>query len=299
MINMILTTDGFNGTVTTFTDVYTELSKRGRRVCLNILYKQPWGTTLNQVLGVRDFTQLVRRFTGCQDVRVLPYSPTIAKKLITAEGDLTMVCRDTLVATLMVHDPPVPNRLMLMYPLLVRAAWGHEPWSLTSFNELLIRHDVVVVGNDVNRRWVTNQVRYMRWRPGFARRRIDVLRTLPVQSTVALSTATYDHHRRYGTLTAFDHLRYLYRRREVGPGLTYENIGKLMFEFLLCGRTVHYSPAGKLMDDGLTEMLARFNVDDDVEQELTIPVDVLENELLDGPFDQLADIIDASQHRRR
>ena len=46
--------------------------------------------------------------------------------------------------------------------------------------------------------------------------------------------------------------------------------GKLIFEFLYFGKQVHYSPINKQFDDGLTDYLSLFNIDDNKEQDLNI-----------------------------
>lgn len=282
----------FSGVVTTFADVCTELRLRGHTVELYMLYPlkvEGWERAYG---GRQVLTDALRRFTPCRDVHVLPHTAELVRRLMakgTQRGPV-VVDRTALLALRGWSRELGPGRPVLLYPLLVRAARGLEPWTLAEFNDLLTTHRVVTVGNRVNRRWATGG-EYVHWPVGLARARVDLLRRLSVDRRPTLTTDEYNAVRNRGALTAFEHRRYVYRRREVGPGLTYENIGKLLFEFLLCGKTVHYSPVGKLMDDGLTEMLARVGVDDAVEQELTVPMDVLESTLLDAPFDQLSALL--------
>jgi hypothetical protein len=49
-----------------------------------------------------------------------------------------------------------------------------------------------------------------------------------------------------------------------------ENIGKMIFEFSALGKKVYYSPLNKTHDDGLTEYLRLFNIDDSFEQRICI-----------------------------
>jgi hypothetical protein len=49
-----------------------------------------------------------------------------------------------------------------------------------------------------------------------------------------------------------------------------ENIGKMIFEFSALGKKVYYSPLNKTHDDGLTEYLRLFNIDDSFEQQINI-----------------------------
>ena len=46
--------------------------------------------------------------------------------------------------------------------------------------------------------------------------------------------------------------------------------GKLLFEFLYFRKQVHYSPVNKCFNDGLTDYLSLFNIDDNIEQDINI-----------------------------
>ena len=292
-VTMIITVTGFNGAVTTFTDACVELRARGVDADLYVLcLARPSGSVNEVCRPMRSFiVDALRTFTVGVNAHVLPFDQTFARRLLTAAAERgpVVICRDTLMH-LLPREQRCVRHLVLLYPLLVRAARGVENWTLAAFNDLLATHGVVTVGNLVNQPWVAGGA-YVHWPVGLARARVDHLRSLAVDTRGPLTTAAYNAARNGGALNAFEHTVYVYRRREVAPGLTYENIGKLVFEFMLCGKPVRYSAAGKLMNDGLTEMLARFAVDDDLDQVLRIPVADLEHELLDQPFDDLLGII--------
>jgi len=60
-----------------------------------------------------------------------------------------------------------------------------------------------------------------------------------------------------------------YTRRS--DALYLESKAKTLFEFLYFNKPVYYSSKNKVMDDGLTDYLKLFNVDDNISQELYIP----------------------------
>lgn len=64
------------------------------------------------------------------------------------------------------------------------------------------------------------------------------------------------------TYPSYDYHRWV----PVGPNLKFENIGKLIFEFLLIGRQVKYSTKNRSFPDGLTEYLAAIGIDDTRDQ---------------------------------
>ncbi len=49
-----------------------------------------------------------------------------------------------------------------------------------------------------------------------------------------------------------------------------ENTCKILFEYLYLGKEVYYSPINKTIDDGLTEYLKLFGIDDNIEQIISI-----------------------------
>ena len=76
------------------------------------------------------------------------------------------------------------------------------------------------------------------------------------------------------------------------PAIYYENIGKLIFEFQYLERPVFYSPKNKKWDDGLTDYLSLFNINDNIEQELRIQKEEIINKLSFKEDDLILEIID-------
>ena len=68
--------------------------------------------------------------------------------------------------------------------------------------------------------------------------------------------------------------------------------GKLIFEFLYFNKSVHYSPINKVVNDGLTDYLELFNINDNVEQDFHISREEIFDKLVKfDKTDTLLDII--------
>lgn len=73
----------------------------------------------------------------------------------------------------------------------------------------------------------------------------------------------------------YDKLIWYRHKREDNIEWYAEIKAKLIFEFLYLNKNVHYLPINKYFDDGLTDYLKLFNIDDNIEQDLNISIDEL------------------------
>lgn len=71
----------------------------------------------------------------------------------------------------------------------------------------------------------------------------------------------------------------------------YENIGKLIFEFLYLGRSVYYSSKNKCFDDGLTYYLKLFDIDDNKTQKIEIKKEDIEEKLFFNDNDDILNFV--------
>ena len=79
-----------------------------------------------------------------------------------------------------------------------------------------------------------------------------------------------------------------YRRRNFYDDNLYIEIkGKAIFEFLYFNKPVYYHSTPKTLDDGLTDYLRLFNVDDNVEQMLKINNKDIYNKLVNFNSEEL------------
>ena len=104
---------------------------------------------------------------------------------------------------------------------------------------------------------------------------------------VSYKLDVFDQYDEYDTLkqqqyfNIHNYRRLIYRRRKLdGLSVCMEMKGKLIFEFLYFNKQVHYSPVNKCFNDGLTDYLSLFNIDDNIEQDINISKEEIELKLL-------------------
>ena len=271
-LTLFVKVDRLDGALTTFVDVAVELRQRGVNVKLFVLVTR-YAQTLREAMD---------EFTPGHSARVLLWSPTLMHSLLTATRGVVIVSANIMAQ--MTSRYVNLSRVFVLYPRLV----DDGDWTVQQFREALCATRGVVIGNMVNRKILNMPDAYLYWQVGLGRNRIESLRARTATTTTALTSTEYASTY-FDNLhpTAFTHSVYEYSRfGRLGQG-GFENIGKMLFEFLLTGRRVLYSAAGKVMDDGLTELLTLFGIDDSVDQELHISVDKLEQTFFDKPYDEL------------
>lgn len=127
---------------------------------------------------------------------------------------------------------------------------------------------MTIYGNKANRLFFGDIENYKIWYHKFSQERFNHLKQLNVIN----QTLTEDKREITGNLK-FDYLlsnELKYNRWREIKGDYRENIGKMIFEFSALGKKVVYSPKNKTSNDGLTEYLALFDIDDTKEQEIKI-----------------------------
>lgn len=151
-----------------------------------------------------------------------------------------------------------------------------------------------VLGNKFNSQFVDND--YYIWHHKFSNKRMKYLENKYAGRGDGVlyrinNSDTYSILDRHISYHLYNECFY-HRYRSWDNGVTYvENIGKTIFEYLYMKKKVIYSPKNKTMDDGLTEYLSLFDIDDNVEQELHISKEELEDKLFMKDTDLLLDII--------
>jgi hypothetical protein len=141
--------------------------------------------------------------------------------------------------------------------------------------------NVSVYGNKVNKQLFGNFNSYYLWYHKFSRERFDFLKQLQVKHrTASMSDRLNTGNIPFETLFA-DELFYERYDRTWGSDepLYHENIGKLIFEFSALNKKVMYSSNNKKCDDGLTEYLSLFGINDNIEQEIHITEELLFDKL--------------------
>jgi hypothetical protein len=136
---------------------------------------------------------------------------------------------------------------------------------------------MTIYGNKANKLFFGDIENYKIWYHKFSQERFNHLKQLNVIN----QTLTEDKREITGNLK-FDYLlsnELNYNRWREIKGDYRENIGKMIFEFSALGKKVVYSPKNKTSNDGLTEYLALFDIDDTKEQEIKITEEQLFDKL--------------------
>lgn len=149
---------------------------------------------------------------------------------------------------------------------------GRIPYDYFLNNKAFINHvkklkNVCVYGNRCNQIFF-NFSKYKIWYHKFSKERFNFLKKL----VVIQQTLTEDKRENTGNIK-FDYMlsnELKYNRWREINGEYRENIGKMIFEFSALGKKVVYSPKNKNCDDGLTEYLALFGINDKIEQKIVI-----------------------------
>jgi len=128
--------------------------------------------------------------------------------------------------------------------------------------------NVTMYGNKSNQKYINNKIDYKIWYHKFSEERFNHLKTLQQEnSKVTMQDRLCTGNLPFDNLKS-DELTYCRWREE--KGIYSENIGKLIFEFSALNKTVHYLPKHKTKDDGLTEYLSLFGIDDNKVQDIHI-----------------------------
>jgi hypothetical protein len=161
------------------------------------------------------------------------------------------------------------DKTYLLYPAFIYKKEAKDK-SYYEYQMQYIRdNDVTVICNKYNAQFVDKSfVWYMK----FSKERIEKLRQLVTATKETLVAEDYYKEKMEGhNIKPFSYKKYKYYRydkkndsneySDMGARY-YENIGKLMFEFVLLGKESVYLPDNKKFDDGLTEFMNHLGFDD-------------------------------------
>ena len=151
-----------------------------------------------------------------------------------------------------------------------RVAYDYFVGKSQCANYVKTLQNVIIYGGKANGKFL-NIDNYKIWYHKFSKERFEVLKHLPKNEKI---TTTQDREKtgniKYDYLLTSEYHYNRYKRWGEFVGGYWENIGKMVFEFPALGKKVFYSPKNKNCDDGLTEYLALFGINDEVEQEISI-----------------------------
>jgi hypothetical protein len=166
------------------------------------------------------------------------------------------------------------KRKFLFYPAFIYK----KEYSQEEFDKMISYindNDIITICNRFNSKFVKNSfVWYMK----FSEERINRLKGISTDENGILTSEEYFQRKKNKldikpfSYKEYDYFRYS-KKTEDNPYTEfgadyYENIGKMMFEFLLLGKKAYYSCKNKKINDGLTEFLSEFSIDDNYDFDL-------------------------------
>lgn len=131
----------------------------------------------------------------------------------------------------------------------------------------------VILGNRFNSKYFSNE--YCIYYHKFNKDRLVKLKEIE-EVNESLSYLEYKKTK-YKDINPFSYKKYCYIRWHKFNNIYYENIGKMIFEFKYLNKAVYYSSKNKMLNDGLTEYLGLFNIDDDVDQNIILDINKFED----------------------
>jgi len=129
----------------------------------------------------------------------------------------------------------------------------------------------------------------------FSKQRLDFIESKMGEDDDVLTVE--DIRRTKRTKDGFDKLPHRFRELvynrwfAIAPDVYVENIGKLIFEFRYIGKMVRYSAKNKTFDDGLTFYLQKFGIDDNFDQDIYIPREIIEEKMVYNDNDRILEIL--------
>lgn len=192
------------------------------------------------------------------------------------KGDINVI--STEIIQLEWHDRFVQhsNKTYLLYPAFVYKDEGLDHSIFEYQMNYIKEHDVLTICNEFNAKYVDNSfVWYMKFSP----ERIEKIKKLVSSENGTLVAEDYYKNKMEGkNIKPFSYKKYEYYRYDKkndfnnytdGGARYYENIGKLMFEFVFLGKESTYSPKNKKFFDGLSEFMRYIGYDDEKEHTFT------------------------------
>jgi len=166
------------------------------------------------------------------------------------------------------------EKIILFYPAFI---YKKEAKDLIQYEyelDYISQNNVSIIGNEYNKQFVQNSD-YFIWYMKFSQERIDRIHKLATNVNDVLIAEDYYINKMNGiNIKPFSYNTYKYYRYDKKTDKNnftdfgaryYENIGKLVFEFVLLDKISIYLPKNKNVADGMTEFMNSISLNDDVE----------------------------------
>lgn len=274
-INLIYYLYEVNGAFTSFEDTFYNLSKfTNHNVNFFILYEDKYmlaqfkkylpkgsGICLLELPKTPDEgTNLYKRVAVREVYHTMVYN---------IKGDINIISSEVIRLQKANRIKQSASQEMLLYPAFIYKEQGLDKTFYNDEQEYIKNNDVLVICNKFNTKYVNNS---FVWYMQFSKERIEQLKKLVSnENDVLCAEEYYKNKMNCKNIEPFSYKKYEYYRYDkknetncyTDDGARYyENIGKLMFEFVLLGKESSYSPRNKQFDDGLTEFMNYLGYDD-------------------------------------
>ena len=194
------------------------------------------------------------------------------KMVYDIKGDIDIISSEIIKLQKQNRFKQSANQEFLLYPAFIYKQQNKNQQILKDEMDYIKEHHVLTICNKFNSKFVDNS---FAWYMKFSPERINKLKNLVSNKKDTLVAEEYYHSKiKEENIKPFDYKEYLYYRYDKknddnlytdNGARYYENIGKLLFEFILLGKNSIYLPKNKKFDDGLTEFMNDMGLDDNKE----------------------------------
>jgi len=266
---MILRMNQFNGTYTNFLDTFNNL-------------KSFTNYDINFYLIYEDRKVIKRYKKYLNNKYNFFYIPNTLKKY-SFENDVCIFDKNILYDIYNDNIKISSKNSILLFPSFLV---DNEDNKMTILRKVLKENNIITFCNIYNSAFIDN---FIIWRMKLSKERMNNIKSNFLSNDNSkLTSLNYNESKNKNIdINPFSYNIYEYERRQIYYNKYYENIGKLIFEFLYFKKQVFYSSNNKQFDDGLTENLNMFNINDRFSQILKISKNDIEKKLFMKKSDKL------------
>lgn len=269
-INLIYYLYELNGAYTSFEDLFYNLRKYTEHdVRFIVLYRDK-----NIFLRFKEYLAFGNGIAYIQFAKMNKDGTRPKEIVYDINGDVNIISSEVIHLQLENKITLSAKKCILFYPAMI---YKEEAKDTTKYHyelDFVKNNKVLVICNKYNSKYFDN---CFIWDMKFSEERIQRQLKLNTCDKDVLVAEEYYKSKMNGiNIKPFTYKTYKYYRYDKKNDYNnynlaryYENIGKLMFEFILFGKESMYSPRNKCFDDGLTEFMNYLGYNDEEERMFT------------------------------
>jgi hypothetical protein len=263
-INLIYNLYELNGAYTSFEDLFYNLRKyTSHDVRFIILYKNK-----NIFLRFKEYLAFGNGIVYIQIAKMNKDGSRPKEILFDIKGDINIISSEIIHLDLENRIKLSADKTMLFYPAMI---YKQEAKDKTQYNyemQYISSNQVIPICNSYNAKFFENP---FVWDMKFSTERINRMKLLNKNQNELLVAEDYYKAKMQGhNIKPFTYQTYKYFRYDkksesncFDKARYYENIGKLVIEFVLFGKESIYLPLNKKFNDGMTEFMCSLGYDDE------------------------------------